>query len=124
MPLVNILFWAVIILIVLLIIALYNLFEYSQLVDKITKENDDFRRKKMKIDFNNVRRQSVYSLNSLIIAIKEHFKKDIPDSIKTPLENLRSAVVGIACIYSEDDPECVCILDDNLGVESIEDEEE
>lgn len=78
----------------------------------------------MKIDFNNVRRQSVYSLNSLIIAIKEHFEKDIPDSIKTPLENLRSAVVGIACIYSEDDPECVCILDDNLGVESIEDEEE
>jgi hypothetical protein len=78
----------------------------------------------MKIDFNNVRRRSVYSLNSLIIAIKEYFEKDIPDRIQKPLENLRSSIVAIACIYLEDDPECVCILDDELSVESIEDEEE
>jgi uncharacterized membrane protein YvbJ len=46
MPLVNILFWAIIILIVLLIIALYNLFEYSHLVDKILKEAAENERKK------------------------------------------------------------------------------
>ena len=78
----------------------------------------------MEINFNNVRRQSVYALNSLIITIKERFSNDIPDDIQKPLENLRSAIVAIACIYADNDPECVYILTDDLGVESIEDEEE
>jgi len=68
----------------------------------------------MNIDFNHVRRQAVDAYGEVVKALKQgkdgHKITVELCWIERCLEDLRSALVGIACTYEEDNPDFAAIL--------------
>lgn len=72
----------------------------------------------MRVDFNNVRKQACFSydrlakkLNKNIDTEKEEINIDV-EEIQEEMDNLRSLIMTIACIYKEGDADFVDLSED------------
>ncbi len=82
----------------------------------------------MKIDFNNVRRRALASYSGLVRTLKDRTEdgqvKVSLWEIESDMENLRSALVGIALTHEPGNAEFADVLGDGEIVPSLFDEEE
>jgi len=76
----------------------------------------------VKIDFNNVRRQAINSYNGVIDILNNGIRADASgynctkvyvEDIRDHLNDLRQAIIGIACTYEENNADFKCVLGDN-----------
>jgi hypothetical protein len=78
----------------------------------------------MKIDFNNVRKQALRSYSCLVNELNistdgsavGNMVRVPADSIKDHLDDLRSALVGIACTYEPDNSDFQCVLGEDQHI--------
>jgi hypothetical protein len=74
------------------------------------------RRLSVNIDFNQVRRQAINAFGRVVNAMNRNLDGDRIaidlSAIQNDMDNLRSALVCIACTYEPDDPEFKCVLQD------------
>jgi hypothetical protein len=72
----------------------------------------------MTADFNHSRKTLVFYYNQLLMKLKRYRKGDeiiIDDiaDIKDTLDDMRDMIAVIGRMYEKDNPECVCIFDDD-----------
>ena len=75
----------------------------------------------MNIDFNNVRKCAIANYSALVKELNAGLNSSngegmvvvSADDIQEIMDNLRSDLVAIGATYQADDPEFICVLDDN-----------
>ena len=76
--------------------------------------------KVMKVNFNNLRRKLINDYSTLVKRMNASIVEDtdmnrvvIPtEDVRHILNNLRDGLVTLGCLYSENDPDCICVLGD------------
>jgi predicted DNA-binding transcriptional regulator YafY len=75
----------------------------------------------MRINFNHVRKKAIDSFNNLIRELNAGICEDVDRArvvvpvrdIERDIDILRDALVSIGCAYVENDPDCVCIIEED-----------
>jgi hypothetical protein len=66
----------------------------------------------MNVDFNNLRKKIIKDYNALVDGLT------IAGDIKTHLDDLRTDIITLGCLYEEGNNECKCILDGSIDVKT------